>query len=49
MLFDTHAHLNADQFKDDLEEVINRAKKKASTISPSLALTVPPSKSDRAC
>ncbi|AIE58566.1 TatD family hydrolase [Bacillus methanolicus] len=27
MLFDTHAHLNADQFKDDLEEVINRAKK----------------------
>ncbi|EIJ80100.1 hydrolase, TatD family protein [Bacillus methanolicus PB1] len=27
MLFDTHAHLNADQFKDDLEEVIDRAKK----------------------
>lgn len=25
MLFDTHVHLNADQFKEDLEEVINRA------------------------
>lgn len=25
MLFDTHAHLNADQFSDDLEEVIERA------------------------
>lgn len=27
MLFDTHAHLNADQFSDDLQEVIDRAKK----------------------
>lgn len=26
MLFDTHAHLNADQFSDDLEEVIDRAR-----------------------
>ncbi|MEC2073548.1 TatD family hydrolase [Alkalihalophilus marmarensis] len=26
MLFDTHVHLNADQFEDDVEEVINRAK-----------------------
>ena len=26
MLFDTHAHLNAEQFADDLEEVIDRAK-----------------------
>lgn len=26
MLFDTHAHLNADDYKDDLEEVIKRAK-----------------------
>lgn len=26
MLFDTHAHLNADQFKEDIDEVINRAK-----------------------
>lgn len=26
MLFDTHAHLNAEQFNDDLEEVIERAK-----------------------
>jgi TatD DNase family protein len=26
MLFDTHAHLNADQFSEDLEEVIKRAK-----------------------
>ncbi|WP_163102918.1 TatD family hydrolase [Peribacillus alkalitolerans] len=26
MLFDTHAHLNADQFSDDLKEVIERAK-----------------------
>jgi len=25
MLFDTHAHLNADDFRDDLEEVIERA------------------------
>jgi TatD DNase family protein len=25
MLFDTHVHLNADQFAEDLEEVINRA------------------------
>jgi TatD DNase family protein len=25
MLFDTHVHLNADQYKDDLEEVIERA------------------------
>lgn len=25
MLFDTHVHLNADQFVEDLEEVINRA------------------------
>jgi TatD DNase family protein len=25
MLFDTHVHLNADQFNDDLEEVIERA------------------------
>ncbi|MBP2242572.1 TatD DNase family protein [Cytobacillus eiseniae] len=25
MLFDTHVHLNAEQFADDLEEVINRA------------------------
>ena len=25
MLFDTHVHLNADQYKEDLEEVINRA------------------------
>ncbi|KOP70361.1 TatD family hydrolase [Cytobacillus solani] len=27
MLFDTHVHLNADQYKEDLEEVINRALK----------------------
>ncbi|MBA4537457.1 TatD family hydrolase [Bacillus aquiflavi] len=27
MLFDTHAHLNADQFKNDLPEVIDRALK----------------------
>ncbi len=27
MLFDTHVHLNADQFQEDLEEVIDRAKK----------------------
>ncbi|QHZ44849.1 MULTISPECIES: TatD family hydrolase [unclassified Bacillus (in: firmicutes)] len=27
MLFDTHAHLNAEQFNDDLEDVIARAKK----------------------
>ncbi|PYZ91538.1 hydrolase TatD [Salipaludibacillus keqinensis] len=26
MLFDTHVHLNADQFEDDVEEVITRAK-----------------------
>ncbi|ARK28434.1 TatD family hydrolase [Halalkalibacter krulwichiae] len=26
MLFDTHVHLNADQFEDDLDEVISRAK-----------------------
>ncbi|WP_108672141.1 TatD family hydrolase [Peribacillus acanthi] len=26
MLFDTHAHLNADQFSEDLQEVIERAK-----------------------
>ncbi|QFT87109.1 putative deoxyribonuclease YcfH [Bacillus sp. THAF10] len=26
MLFDTHVHLNADQYSEDLEEVINRAK-----------------------
>ncbi|SDZ66531.1 TatD DNase family protein [Evansella caseinilytica] len=26
MLFDTHVHLNADQFTDDVEEVIERAK-----------------------
>lgn len=26
MLFDTHVHLNADQFQDDLDEVITRAK-----------------------
>ena len=26
MLFDTHVHLNAEQFEDDLEEVIERAK-----------------------
>jgi TatD DNase family protein len=25
MLFDTHVHLNADQFEDDVEEVISRA------------------------
>lgn len=25
MLFDTHVHLNAEQYKEDLEEVINRA------------------------
>ena len=25
MLFDTHAHLNANQFADDLEETIYRA------------------------
>ncbi|OIJ20537.1 hydrolase TatD [Anaerobacillus alkalidiazotrophicus] len=27
MLFDTHAHLNADQFEEDVEEVIERAQK----------------------
>ncbi|OIJ17561.1 hydrolase TatD [Anaerobacillus alkalilacustris] len=27
MLFDTHAHLNADQFEEDVEEVIKRAQK----------------------
>ena len=26
MLFDTHVHLNDDQFKEDIEEVIARAK-----------------------
>jgi len=26
MLFDSHAHLNAEQYKDDLEEVIDRAR-----------------------
>ena len=26
MLFDTHVHLNAEQFEEDLEEVIERAK-----------------------
>lgn len=26
MFFDTHVHLNADQFQDDVEEVIDRAK-----------------------
>ncbi|MCY9295247.1 hydrolase TatD, partial [Bacillus spizizenii] len=26
MLFDTHAHLNAEQYDTDLEEVIERAK-----------------------
>ena len=25
VLFDTHAHLNAEQYKDDLSEVIERA------------------------
>ena len=25
MLFDTHAHLNAEQYEEDLEEVISRA------------------------
>ncbi|SES40657.1 TatD family hydrolase [Salipaludibacillus aurantiacus] len=28
MLFDTHVHLNADQFEDDAEEVIKRAREK---------------------
>ncbi|MCM3762598.1 TatD family hydrolase [Alkalihalobacillus oceani] len=27
MLFDTHVHLNADQFEDDLDEVLTRARK----------------------
>lgn len=27
MLFDTHVHLNADQYEEDLEEVIDRARK----------------------
>ena len=27
MLFDTHVHLNAEQFEEDLEEVIERASK----------------------
>lgn len=26
MLFDTHVHLNAEQFADDIDEVISRAK-----------------------
>ncbi|BBP86467.1 hypothetical protein BsIDN1_00850 [Bacillus safensis] len=26
MLFDTHAHLNAEQYNEDLEQVIERAK-----------------------
>ena len=26
MLFDTHVHLNAEQYEEDLEEVIERAK-----------------------
>ena len=26
MLFDTHTHLNANQFADDLEETITRAR-----------------------
>lgn len=26
MLFDTHSHLNAEQFKEDLQEVIVRMK-----------------------
>ncbi|ELW9008222.1 TatD family hydrolase, partial [Campylobacter upsaliensis] len=25
MLFDTHTHINADEFQEDLEEVIERA------------------------
>ena len=25
MLFDTHVHLNADQYNDDLEEVIDKS------------------------
>ncbi|TYR78324.1 TatD family deoxyribonuclease [Priestia megaterium] len=28
MLFDTHVHLNADQYEDDLQEVIDRAREK---------------------
>ena len=28
MLFDTHVHLNAEQYEDDLQEVINRALEK---------------------
>ncbi|MBJ3787401.1 hydrolase TatD, partial [Bacillus sp. OA1] len=26
MLFDTHSHLNAEQFEEDLQEVISRMK-----------------------
>ena len=41
MLFDTHVHLNADQYEEDLEEVIERAQEAEElTIWLSLVLTV---------
>ena len=40
MLFDTHVHLNAEQFEEDLEEVIQEHKKKGFRIWSLLVLTV---------
>lgn len=39
MLFDTHAHLNAEQYDTDLEEVIERAKSEKQNEQSQLVLT----------
>lgn len=38
MLFDTHSHLNAEQFEEDLQEVIARMKEAGVTIQLLLVL-----------
>ena len=40
MLFDTHVHLNAEQYKEDLEEVIARAQEARSIQYGCVDLTV---------
>ena len=42
MLFDTHVHLNAEQFEEDLIEVIERAQEAGVQIWLSLALIAQP-------